>query len=261
MTAKPCLSVAGIDLEVAWHGPQANQAPTLIFLHEGLGCVEMWHDFPRKLAELTGCSALVYSRQGYGGSDPCAIPRPLCYMHDEALRVLPNVLIAAGVQKHILIGHSDGGSIAIINAGGAQPNGLLGIITESAHVFCETLSVQSIAAAKRAFEQNGLDLKLQKYHHENTHCAFWGWNRAWLDPDFMHWNIEEYLPKITVPMLAIQGLDDQYGTQAQLTAINSQAGSEVEICLLENCGHSPHREQEAETLRVMQRYISRLIGT
>lgn len=261
MTEKSYLSVAGAQLECVRHGPSADQAPTLIFLHEGLGCIDMWHDFPQKLSALTGCGSLVYSRLGYGGSDPCEVPRPLSYMHDEGLQVLPGLIKAAGIRQHILIGHSDGGSIAIINAGGARSDSLLGVITESAHVFCEALSVQSIDAAKVAFEQSGLDLKLQKYHRDNTECAFWGWNNAWLDPEFMYWNIEEYLPKIGVPILAIQGVDDQYGTEDQILAIKSQAGAQVEVCMLEHCGHSPHREQEEETLRVMSQFIKKLIQT
>lgn len=261
MPERAFLTVAGVKLEFVWHGPTAEQAPTLLFLHEGLGCVEAWRDFPQKLAELTGCGALVYSRQGYGYSDPCSLPRPLSYMQDEALTVLPELIKVAGLREYVLVGHSDGGSIALVYAGGVTSQGLKGVITESAHVFCEDLSVRSIAAAKYAFEGEGLDEKLWKYHRDNTHCAFWGWNDAWLHPEFADWNIEEYLPGIQVPLLAIQGKDDQYGTAAQVEAIASQSGGAAEVCMLDDCAHSPHREQEAETLRIMASYVSEVIGS
>lgn len=253
------LSVASVKLEVKRYQGAVHKAPTLIFLHEGLGCIDMWRDFPEKLAQLTGCPAFVYSRQGYGHSDPCALPRPLHYMHDEALEVLPQLLDAAGIEDHILIGHSDGGSIALIHAGGRARVGLRGVVTMSPHVFCEQLSVRSIAQAKQAFIDDDLHARLAKYHHDNTGCAFWGWNGAWLDPDFLHWNIEEYLPGIKVPQLVLQGKDDQYGTVAQVQAIAQQAGASVEVRMLADCGHSPYKEQEMQSLEVMKDFLVALI--
>ncbi|MFH1481517.1 MAG: alpha/beta hydrolase, partial [Pseudomonadota bacterium] len=198
-------------LETAWYGPPPDKAPTLVFLHEGLGCVAMWHDFPAKLSSATGCGALVYSRLGYGRSDPCPLPRPVRFMHDEGLQVLPALLEVAGIRQCILIGHSDGGSIAIIYAGGTSAIPLRGLITESAHVFCEERTVRSIQIAGENYKKGRLRKKLEKYHGDNVDCAFWGWNGAWLHPDFKNWNLEEYLPGIDVPMLVIQGEHDEYG--------------------------------------------------
>jgi len=211
--------IDGYKLEFTWHGPGPDEAPTLVFLHEGLGCVALWRDFPAKLAAATGCGAFVYSRLGYGKSDPCQLPRPIHFMHTEGLDVLPRVLEAACIKDCILVGHSDGGSIAIVYAGGTLAAPLRGLITAAAHVFCEQLSVDSIERARTQYEHHALRQKLEKYHGENTTCAFRGWNDVWLHPDFMQWNIEEYLPGINVPMLAIQGVDDQYGTAAQIESI------------------------------------------
>ncbi len=258
MAGNQFLKVLGVNLEYEWFGPAPGAAPTVVLLHEGLGCVAMWRNFAEKLSIKTGCGALVYSRQGYGASDPCELPRPLSYMHDEAEHVLPELVKVAGLQQYILLGHSDGGSIALIYAGMHKSSGLLGVICESPHVFCEELSVNSIRAAKSTYEEDNLRERLKKYHGENTDCAFWGWNDAWLDPDFVNWNIEQYLPNIRVPVLVVQGVDDQYGTVAQIEAIARQSGSQVEVSLLENCGHSPHREQESKSLQVMQKFLSGL---
>jgi pimeloyl-ACP methyl ester carboxylesterase len=253
------ITVGTDRLEVAWHGPGPDEAPTLVFLHEGLGCVALWRDFPAKLAAATGCGAFVYSRLGYGKSDPCKLPRPIRFMHTEGLEVLPGVLAVAGIKECILVGHSDGGSIAIVYAGGTPAVPLRGLITEAAHIFCEQLSVDSIEAAKRQYEKNGLRQKLFKYHGANTRCAFRGWNDVWLHPDFMAWNIEEYLPGIKVPMLAIQGEDDQYGTPAQIEAIRQKTGPRTETVLLPDCRHAPHAEQEQATLEAMRKFIQKLL--
>lgn len=228
---------------------------TLVFLHEGLGCVAMWRDFPSRLASATGCGALVYSRLGYGRSDSCTLPRTLRYMHEEALSVLPELLDATNVRSCVLVGHSDGGSIGIIYAGGTSAPPLKGLITVAAHVFCERISVRSIREARKQYQHGDLRKKLAKYHDRNTDCAFWGWNEAWLHPDFMNWNLEEYLPHIQVPLLAIQGEDDPYGSIAQLEAIVSQAGGQPESLLLPHCGHSPHIERRQATLLAMKDFI------
>ena len=253
------LEVFGSRLELCWHGPTPEEAPTLVFLHEGLGCVEMWRDFPAKLAEATNCGAMVYSRLGYGRSDPCELPRPIRFMHHEGLTVLPKILEVAGIRECILVGHSDGGSIAIVYAGGTQADPVRGLITEAAHVFCEEITVRSIEEAKTVYEWNDLRQKLMKYHGSNTHCAFWGWNGVWLDPDFMNWNIEEYLPGIRVPMLVIQGADDEYGTRAQVDAISRQAGADAEVKILPDCGHSPHKDQTEKTFEAMKAFISKIL--
>jgi pimeloyl-ACP methyl ester carboxylesterase len=251
------LTVAGAKLEIKRFPGEAGK-PTLVFLHEGLGCIDMWGDFPARLSHMSGYPALVYSRRGYGRSAPCDVPRPLTYMHDEGLNVLPDLLQTAEIGNHVLIGHSDGGSIALINAGGTPAPGLMAVITMAAHVFCETLSVTSIAQAKISYEKADLRARLANYHRHNVDCAFWGWNNAWLDPDFMQWNIEPYLPKITVPQLVMQGYDDPYGTIAQVEAIEKKSAGPVQVRLLENCGHSPFKEQAQKSLEVASDFISRL---
>lgn len=250
--------IEGRRLEIAWHGPAPEEAPTLVFLHEGLGCVAMWRDFPAKLAAATGCGALVYSRLGYGRSAACVLPRPVRFMHDEALNVLPRLLAAAGIRECVLIGHSDGGSIALIYAGGTAAEPLRGVIAEAPHVFCEEVTVRAIRQAKESYERGDLRQRLMKYHGANTDCAFYGWSDTWLQADFLRWNIEAYLPTIRVPLLVIQGENDQYGTSAQVATIARQAGGEVEVMMLPRCGHSPHREQEAVTLEAMTRFIARV---
>lgn len=251
------LTVDGAKLEVKRFPGEAGK-PMLVFLHEGLGCIDMWGDFPARLSHISGCPALVYSRRGYGRSDPCDVPRRLTYMHYEGLEVLPDLIKTAEIGNHVLIGHSDGGSISLINAGGTPAPGLKAIITMAAHVFCETLSVTSIAEAKTFYEEADLRARLAKYHRDNVDCAFWGWNKAWLDPDFMQWNIEAYLPEITVPQLVMQGYDDPYGTIAQVVAIEKQSAGPVQVCMLENCGHSPYKERMQRCLEVTSDFISRL---
>lgn len=252
------LLAGGHRLEVAWHGPGPDAAPTLVFLHEGLGCVAMWRDFPAALAAATGCGALVYSRLGYGGSDPVPLPRPLRYMHDEGLVELPRVLDAAGVTSAFLVGHSDGGSIALVHAStpGASPR-VRGLLLEAPHVFCEDCSVRSIERARDEYERGDLRARLARHHGDNVDGAFWGWNRAWLDPGFRAWNIEEYLPAIAAPALVIQGEGDPYGTLAQVDAIEAGSGGQVERLILDRCGHSPHREQPERTLAQMADFIRR----
>lgn len=248
------LDVAGVNLEYAWTGPGADEAPTLVLLHEGLGCVALWKDFPERLAEATNLGVMAYSRRGYGGSDPVDVPRPLTYMHTEGLDVLPEVLNAAGVRSAILVGHSDGASIALINAGGVRDPRVKGLVLMAPHVFNEELSVTSIAEAKHAFETTSLREQLARYHGDNVDCAFWGWNRAWLDPGFLEWNIEEFLPAIQIPCLLIQGEDDQYGTVAQVAAIQDQVAGPVELLMLPDCRHSPQRDQADKTLDAIKRF-------
>jgi pimeloyl-ACP methyl ester carboxylesterase len=252
------LRAAGRQLEYAWHGPPPEEAPTVVFLHEGLGCVSAWRDFPARVAEATGCGALVYSRAGYGGSDPAPLPRPVTFMHDEALVTLPQVLDAAGVREAILYGHSDGGSIALIHAGGVGGGRVRGLVLEAPHVFVEDIGVESIARAAENFAGGGLRRALERHHGANVECAFWGWNRVWLDPDFRSWNIEEYLPRVRVPVLVIQGEGDEYGTLRQVEAIRRGCRGKVQTLILPDCGHSPHRAQRQRTLEAASLFILRL---
>jgi pimeloyl-ACP methyl ester carboxylesterase len=249
------LQAGGHRLEYAWWGPAPSKQPTLVFLHEGLGCVDHWRGFPGQLSEATGLGAFAYSRLGYGRSDPVRVPRPLSYMHDEAL-LLPQVLSAVGIERAILVGHSDGASIAIIYAGSDPGPGLLGLILEAPHVFAEEVGLQSIEKAGQAFLTTDLPQKLAKYHGKNVEGAFWGWNRAWLDPGFRSWNLESYLPRILVPTLVVQGEDDEFGTVKQVEAVQRQLGGEVEVVLLTGCGHSPHRDRPKEVLAAMRRFVT-----
>lgn len=251
-------------IEYRWVGHRGSALhdaalPVLVFLHEGLGCVALWRDFPDQLAQATGLPALVYSRIGYGGSSPCALPRPLTYMHQEGEAGLPALLAALGIRKHILVGHSDGASISLIYAGAKAHDDLLGVAVLAPHSFCEAVSVTSIRAADKAYADGELRARLAKYHGDNVDCAFRGWCDAWLDPAFMHWNIEDYVARITVPVLVIQGEDDEYGTAAQVDSIACHAKGGVETLLLPGCGHSPQRDQAAATLKALTAFVGKLV--
>lgn len=256
-THEGVLTIDGVSLEYRWIAARDKDAPPLVFLHEGLGSVSLWRDFPDAVADATGSGALVFSRQGYGKSSAVPFPRPVRYMHDEALEVLPEVLDSCGFEKVILIGHSDGASISLIHAGGADPNGrVLGLILEAPHVFIEKVCVDSIAEAKTAYETTDLRARLARHHGDNVDCAFWGWNQAWLNPEFWHWNIEEYLPNIAIPVMVIQGTDDEYGTALQYEAIERQVAGPCEVIVLPDCKHSPHRDQRDAALTAMTRFVS-----
>jgi pimeloyl-ACP methyl ester carboxylesterase len=205
----------------------------------------------------TGCGALIYSRAGYGSSDPAPLPRPVRFMHDEA-EILPKVLEQAGVRDSILVGHSDGASIALIYAGGHPAAGLRGLILEAPHVFTEPHGLASIAKMTEVYRATDLRERLARHHGANVDVAFRGWNDVWLDPGFRAWNIEEYLPKIEVPILILQGEDDEYGTWRQVEAIERRSGGPVEAIALPACGHSPHREQPDRTLAAMAGFVERL---
>ena len=251
------LAAGGRRLEFRWIGPPPAEAPTLVFLHEGLGSVSQWRDFPDRLAAATGCGALVYSRAGYGKSAPVPLPRPVRFMHDEAA-VLAEVLERMNVRDPILVGHSDGASIALIYAGSQPATGLRGLILEAPHVFTEPHGLASIAKIGDLYRTTDLRDRLARHHGANVDVAFRGWNDVWLHPDFRDWNIEEYLTAIRVPILILQGEDDEYGTWKQVEAIQRQAGGPVEAIALADCGHSPHREQPERTLGAMAELVARL---
>ncbi len=245
-------------IEVEWHCLGDSSKPTLVFLHEGLGCISLWKEFPSTLSQMTQCNAFVFSRPGYGKSDPCILPRKINFMHTQAINFLPAVLKAAGIRDHIIIGHSDGGSIGIVYAGSPHAPHLKGLITMAAHVFCEAITLDSIREAKNQYQHHELKNKLEKYHGPNTETAFWGWNKAWLHPRFIHWNIQKYLTRIKVPMLAVQGRQDQYGTPAQLAAIASSV-KDCETHLIENCRHAPHQDQKKTVLALMAGFIQKVL--
>lgn len=253
------IEAAGGPLEYRWIGPRRDHGPTLVFLHEGLGCVAMWRDFPDRVAAQTGLGVFVYSRHGYAGSAPTRLPRPIQYLTPEGQEVLPGVLTRAGIERTILIGHSDGASIALIYAGRRHCPALEGLILLAPHVFCEDLSVENIAAAKQAFEQGDLRSRLMKYHGDRVDDVFWGWNQVWLDPRFMDWNIESCLPRVKVPVLILQGGDDQYGTIAQIESIEQNIPGPVDRVILPDCRHNPHVDQTDRTLAAMVRFIASAI--
>jgi len=249
------VTVQGRKLEVQRIPGGARGASTLVFLHEGLGSVSMWRDFPAKVAQATGHAAVVYSRYGNGMSEPLHEERKVDYMHVEALQSLPELLEKLGVEEPILVGHSDGGSIALIHA--AAHDEVKGAVVMAPHVFVEDLSVKSIAEAKVTFETTDFAHKLAR-HHADPGKTFRGWNDIWLHPDFRSWNIEEVLPRVHCPVLAIQGFDDQYGTMAQLEAIAKQMGGPVELLRLADCSHSPHRDQPGVVIEAISRFVGRL---
>ncbi len=252
------LSVNGIRLEYACVEGADSDLPAFFLLHEGLGCVSLWKGFPQQLAKYTGRSVHVISRQGYGRSDPKPAPWELTYMHHEGLVVLPQVLVKLGIRRPILLGHSDGASIALIYAGGAVPSDVSALVLLAPHVFSEPAATDSIARAKTAFLRTELRNRLKRHHGDNVDNAFWGWNGAWLDDGFRDWNIESYLYAIEIPVLLIQGEDDQYGSPRQLYAIQANIRGEAEVRFFPRCRHVPFLDQPTLTLATIGRFLARL---
>lgn len=246
----PFLSAGGHRLE---YERSDGREPTLVFLHEGLGSIRQWREFPGRVAQATGCGALVYNRYGYGDSDVLTEPRVgVRFMHDEALVALPQLLCALGIEAPILVGHSDGASIALIHAGAGHA--VRALVLMAPHVFVEEICVRSIEQARQTFENTDLHERLGRYHRDPRR-TFYLWNDVWLDPEFRRWNIEDYLPGVRAPLLAIQGEDDEYGTLAQLDAIRRRVPGRCELLTLPNCGHAPHRDQPDAVLAAVSRFI------
>jgi pimeloyl-ACP methyl ester carboxylesterase len=219
--------------------------------------VSAWRDFPARVTQATGCAGLVYSRYGNGQSETLREPHGVDYMHQEALEVLPELLQRFGIERPVLVGHSDGASIALIYAGACDQ--LRGAVVMAPHVVVEDLSIASIVEARQAFATTDLADRLAR-HHADAAATFHGWNDIWLDPAFRSWNIEEYVPRIQCPLLAIQGFDDQYGTMAQLEAIARGTGGPVELLQLADCRHSPHRDQPGRVIEAISRFVECLRG-
>jgi len=247
-------TVNGKRLETLLY-PTAGANTTFVLLHEGLGSVALWKDFPERVAAATGCGVLVYSRYGHGKSERLAEKRPVEFMHHEAKVVLPELLRQFEIEQPILLGHSDGASIALICAG-TWPERVRALILEAPHVFVEDLGIRSIAAIRELYESSDLPKKLARYH-DHVDETFRGWNDIWLDPQFRNWNIEEYLAAISCPMLVIQGENDEYGTLAQIEAIQRRAPA-TQSLILPRCGHSPHRDQPTLTLDTICRFVATL---
>jgi pimeloyl-ACP methyl ester carboxylesterase len=248
------LHINDSDLEYRLIGPQPSDAPAIVLLHEGLGSAAQWGDFPDRLQAATGMGVFVYSRAGYGASSPVTLPRPLDYMSREALDVLPALLDRIGFTRGVLLGHSDGASIAAIYAGGTADHRLRGVVLIAPHFVVEDVSVSSIAAIRQAYETTDLRSKLSRWH-QNVDNAFYGWNDAWLDPDFRRWDISDYLAYIRVPVAILQGEDDQYGTVRQIEIAREECYCPVDTTLIPSSGHSPHREAAELTLATVSEFV------
>ena len=254
----PRVSAAGRSLAYEWIDPPAvRRDDTLVFLHEGLGSIRQWRDFPQSVSNATGLAALVYDRYGYGQSDVLEerrrTPR---FMHDEALHALPDFLKALNVSSPILVGHSDGASIALIHAGAGFA--VRGVVAMAPHVFIEEVCITSIEKAVQTFETTDFATKLARYHRD-ARKTFYGWADVWRENDFRSWDIRrDYLPKITSPVLAIQGHDDEYGTMQQLDDIGANVKAPCELMKLENCGHAPFRDQSDKVLAAVTGFVARV---
>jgi pimeloyl-ACP methyl ester carboxylesterase len=248
-----------VEIEYRWLYPDRPGAPLVVFLHEGLGSVSAWRTFPERLCNAGGFRGLVYSRPGYGQSTPKAPHerwRPT-FMHDQARELLPALLRSLGVDRETdppwLLGHSDGGSIALIYAA-SRPGSVAGLVVVAPHIFVEDLSIASIQAARAAYLETALREKLAR-HHADPDSAFWGWNDAWLDPQFRGWNIESLLPAIRCPVLAVQGRDDAYGTLAQIEGV-ARAAPRAELLALADCGHAVHRDQPERLIQAVTSFVA-----
>src|SRR6202158_340411 len=252
------LRIGASDLEYRMIGPAPDEAPAIVMLHEGLGSAALWGDFPDRLQAATGAGVLVYSRAGYGGSTQVELPRPLDYMHIEALDVLPKRLDKIGFRRGLLLGHSDGASIASIYAGGVQDHRIRGVAMIAPHFVVEDISVESIAGIKRAFETTDLRSKLTRWHRDVDN-AFYGWNGAWLDPKFRNWDISEYLAYIRVPVAILQGVNDEYGTLRQVEIAREECYCPVDVTEIPGAGHQPHREAPGATLNAISEFANAVL--
>jgi pimeloyl-ACP methyl ester carboxylesterase len=250
------MHIGGHALEVQVIPAQQTNRPTLVFLHEGLGCIATWRGFPARVASATGCQTVVYSRRGYGNSEVLPDPPfPGGQLHHEALQVLPELLGRLGVQRPVLVGHSDGASIALIHAG-AQRWETAGVVAMAPHVFVEEMCIAAIEAVERSFRETDLRARLGR-HHRDPEKTFRAWCGMWLDPAFRTWSIEDCLPAVRCPILAIQGYDDEYASMEQLARIAAKARN-VELLELADCRHSPFRDQPEATLEAVLRFVTEI---
>jgi pimeloyl-ACP methyl ester carboxylesterase len=252
-----------VRIEYQWVGSADTTRPLIIFLHEGLGSVAMWKDFPQRLCEAANCRGLVYSRPGYGKSSPRAADDAWQpdFMHRQAFEVLPALFkalkINAEVEKPWLFGHSDGGSIALLFAA-KYPINTAGTIVLAPHILVEEISISSIEKAKLAYQTTDLHSKLARFHND-VDSAFWGWNDIWLSPEFRHWNLTKAIKTINCPLLAVQGLDDEYGTMEQIHGIK-RVLPHTQLLVLNNCGHSPHRDQPNVLIEACTAFILSVVS-
>jgi pimeloyl-ACP methyl ester carboxylesterase len=233
-------------------------APTLVFLHEGLGSLSMWRDFPARLSQRTGCGTLVYSRLGHGGSDPETLPRPADFLLTHGREVLPSLLAELGVSDVVLVGHSDGGTIALTYLAAGHP--ARGAIVAAPHVLDEPVTWRAIAEQRTRWGDGKLRVRLAR-HHRDPAATFEGWTGQWLAPEFRNWSILPLLPAIRVPLLAVQGVDDSYGSMRQIDEIANHAGGPVELQKLADCGHDPFRDAPNRMLDLCAGFVSRVCGS
>jgi pimeloyl-ACP methyl ester carboxylesterase len=252
------LELGRMRLEYRMIGPRPDAAPTLVLLHEGLGCVAGWGSFAQELAAATGAGVFAYSRAGYGNSSPADLPRRLAFMHEEALDVLPRVLDAIGFRRGLLVGHSDGASIAAIYAGSIQDHRVRGLVLMAPHFFTEDMGIAEIARTRTAFETGPLRDKLARWHADPDN-AFHAWCGPWLDPEFRKWDLIGELAHIRVPILIVQGEDDQYGTVRQIEVARQECYCPVDVALLPKTRHAPHREAAEPALRATSDFVNRLL--
>jgi len=257
LAAEGFVEIGDSRLEYRMLGPPPGSAPTIVLIHEGLGSVGLWSDFPDQLAAATGLGVFVYSRAGYGRSSPSAMPRRTTFMHEEARDVLPRVLDAIGFRRGLLLGHSDGASIAAIYAGSVADDRVRGIVLLAPHFFAEASGIAEIARVRELYETGGFRAKLARWHTDPDN-AFYSWSGPWLDPEFAKWDITAELAAIGVPTLIIQGEDDQYGTLRQIEIAKERCRSGVEAVILPGIRHIPHREAAAQTLAAIVDFTQRV---
>ena len=257
LAQKGFLDLADMRLEYRMIGPRPRAAPTLVLLHQGLGSVAVWGRFAEELAAATGASVFAYSRAGYGRSSPSKLPRPVSFMHEEATDVLPRVLAAIDFQRGVLIGHSDGASIAAIYAGTIEDHRVRGLVLVAPHFFTEEMGLAEIACAKAAFEAGPLRARLARAHADPDN-AFHNWCDPWLDPEFRKLDLTDALAHIRVPILIVQGEHDQYGTARQIEVAREECYCPVEVALLPNTRHAPYLEAPEATLRAISEFYQRL---
>ena len=257
VAAEGFIEIGASRLEYRMVGPHPDEAATFVLLHEGLGSVGLWGDFPDRLAAATGLGVFAYSRAGYGRSSASVMPRRISFMHEEARDVLPLVLDAIGLRRGVLLGHSDGASIATIYAGSVADHRIGGLVLLAPHFFTEAFGVAEIARMRALYATGDLRAKLARWHQDPDN-AFYSWSGPWLDPEFRKWDITEELAHIRVPMLIIQGEDDQYGTLDQVETAKQACQCPLETVILPGVRHIPHREAAEETLRAIVDFTARL---
>ncbi len=251
------LTAGGKALEYRCWGPAPSEAPTIVLLHEGLGCLALWRAFPARLAETTGWGVVAYSRAGYGQSDPAELPRPLDYMTREAMGPLGEIIDALGIESAVLMGHSDGATIAAIYAGSVPDHRVRGLVLMAPHFFTEEMGLAEIAKAKLAFETTDLKAKMGKYHAD-PEATFRGWNDAWLDTGFKAWNVGDVIDYLRIPTLAIQGEKDQYGTLAQIEEVEERSYAPVDTLIVPGARHAPHEDAPEAVLAAVSEFTARL---